>query len=78
LTTAKGLIVSGLAKKQLPSLFTSSSEPSHEGIEQLPDDNQTDSLIALLDEFKKVDLNSPMAKLNETTISDNNGGRIEL
>ena len=70
--------MSGLAKKRLPSLFTFSSEPSNEGAEQLPDDNQTDSLITLLDEFKKIDLNSPMAKLNETTIADNNGGRIEL
>ncbi|HUD05810.1 MAG TPA: hypothetical protein VMR18_02775 [Candidatus Saccharimonadales bacterium] len=78
MTTAKGLIVSGLAKKRLPNLLTSSSGHSNKVLEQLPDDNQTDSLITLLDEFKKIDLNSPMAKLNETTISDNNGGRIEL
>jgi hypothetical protein len=70
--------VSGLAKKRLTNLLTSGSGHSNEVLEQLPDDNQTDSLIALLDEFKNVDLNSPMAKLNETTISDNNGGRIEL
>lgn len=32
-------------------------------------------LILLL---KSVDINAPLAKLNETTITDNNGGRIEL
>jgi len=36
------------------------------------------ALEELIDVFLGVDLNSPLAKLNETTISDNNGGRIEL
>lgn len=35
-------------------------------------------LLELIAELLKVDINSPMAKLNETTISENNGGRIEL
>jgi len=37
-----------------------------------------DALAELLELLGQVDLNSPLAKLNETTISDNNGGRIEL
>ena len=68
----------GLAKKRLPNLLTPSSKPSSEVFGQLPDDNRTNSLIALIEELQKIDLNSPIAKLNETTISDNNGGRIEL
>lgn len=36
------------------------------------------NLINLIENLKKIDSNSDLAKLNETTISDNNGGRIEL
>jgi hypothetical protein len=36
------------------------------------------ALVTLIEELRKVELDSPLAKLNETTISDNNGGRIEL
>lgn len=43
-----------------------------------PADRTADNLITLISELQKVDLNAPLAKLNETTISDNNGGRIEL
>jgi hypothetical protein len=32
----------------------------------------------LVNELKKVDINSPEASLNATSISDNNGGRIDL
>lgn len=37
-----------------------------------------DALAELVELLKQVNTNSPLAKLNETTISDNNGGRIEL
>ena len=37
-----------------------------------------DALAELLELLEQVDLGSPLATLNETTISDNNGGRIEL
>lgn len=37
-----------------------------------------DILADWLELLKQVDLNDPLAALNETTISDNNGGRIEL
>ena len=69
--------MSGLVKR-LHSSLTIGSEPSNEGVKQLPYDNPTDSLMTLIDEFQRVDLTSLTAKLNETTITDNNGGRIEL
>lgn len=37
-----------------------------------------DALAELLELLGQADLGSPLAALNETTISDNNGGRIEL
>lgn len=37
-----------------------------------------DAVIELLELLGQVDLDGPLAALNETTISDNNGGRIEL
>lgn len=37
-----------------------------------------DVLAEWLELLKQVELNGPLAALNETTISDNNGGRIEL
>lgn len=37
-----------------------------------------DALAELLELLEQVDLDSPLVALNETTISDNNGGRIEL
>jgi hypothetical protein len=37
-----------------------------------------DVLAEWLELLKQVDLDGPLARLNETTISDNNGGRIEL
>ncbi len=37
-----------------------------------------DALAELVELLEQVDLVGPLAKLNETTISDNNGGRIEL
>lgn len=38
----------------------------------------TDALAELIEVLLEVDLLSPLAKLNETTMADNNGGRIEL
>jgi hypothetical protein len=70
--------VSGQGKKRLSNLLTDSSLPTNVGVERLPNDNPTDNLMALVQEFQKVDLASPTAKLNEMTMSDNNGGRIEL
>ena len=37
-----------------------------------------DALAELLELLKQVDLDGSLATLNSTTISDNNGGRIEL
>lgn len=37
-----------------------------------------DNLVSLIEELQNIDIDSPMATLNETTMSDNNGGRIEL
>lgn len=65
---------------------TTSSEVS-EGANQQPhflrfqsleSRTEEDALAELIDMLQQVDLSSPLAKLNETTISDNNGGRIEL
>jgi hypothetical protein len=35
-------------------------------------------LVELVEILQKIDEHGKLAKLNETTISDNNGGRIEL
>lgn len=40
--------------------------------------HQPSSLVDFIEELEKIDTAAPMAKLNETTISDSNGGRIEL
>lgn len=52
---------------------------------QTPDDLLTNdlkivghALEMLMKSLEKVDENDKLAKLNETTISDNNGGRIAL
>lgn len=37
-----------------------------------------DNLVAFIETLQKIDTETPLARLNETTISDNNGGRIEL
>lgn len=49
-------------------------EPQPSKVAEQVDDNLVDFIEAL----QKIDTQSPLAKLNETTISDNNGGRIEL
>jgi hypothetical protein len=35
-------------------------------------------IVELVKTLLKIDVNAPLAKLNATSISDNNGGRIEL
>ncbi|HSX29733.1 MAG TPA: hypothetical protein VLE73_04200 [Candidatus Saccharimonadales bacterium] len=55
---------------QAAALPQEAHEPSYDD----PDSN----LVAFIDELQKIDLNSPLAKLNPTSISDNNGGRIAL
>lgn len=39
---------------------------------------QYKNLAELIEELAAVNLDDPLAKLNETTMSDNNGGRILL
>lgn len=40
--------------------------------------SESAGLAELVELLSKIDVNSDIAKLNETSISDNNGGRIEL
>ena len=42
------------------------------------DSNTVQALSQLMEELQSIDINSPEAKLNETSISDGNGGRIDL
>ncbi len=39
---------------------------------------EINALVELMKALESVDIESPLAKFNETTISDNNGERIEL
>jgi hypothetical protein len=39
-------------------------------------DEAADNLIALVETLHKIDTDSATAKLNEVSMSDNNGGRI--
>jgi hypothetical protein len=39
---------------------------------------EDDALVELAEILAKIDTDKQIAKLNETTISDNNGGRIYL
>jgi hypothetical protein len=41
-------------------------------------DDADSLLLELIEILQSVDPNAPLAKLNETSISDNQGGRIEL
>jgi hypothetical protein len=40
--------------------------------------SETGSLLKLLEVLNEIDTSTPIAKLNEKSISDNNGGRIIL
>jgi hypothetical protein len=44
--------------------------------EKLENNNPDDNLVALIDVLQSIDTNSPLAKLNATSMPDNNGGRI--
>ncbi len=41
-------------------------------------DGKPSSLVKLVDVLQSIDTTNKLAKLNATTISDNNGGRIIL
>jgi hypothetical protein len=45
---------------------------------QLEQVSGNDILVAFVDVLQSIDAEQPLAALNETTITDNNGGRIEL
>lgn len=60
----RGTIRMASALRKLPALV----EQPHED----------DGLVELVEALQQVDTSSPLAKLNETSIVDNNGGRIEL
>lgn len=40
--------------------------------------NDDDLLIELIEQLQKIDTEKPLAKLNQVTITDNNGSRIYL
>lgn len=40
--------------------------------------SETGSLLKLIEVLQEIDTSTPIAKLNENSISDNNGGRIIL
>jgi hypothetical protein len=40
--------------------------------------SETGSLLKLIEVLNEIDTSTPIAKLNEQSISDNNGGRIIL
>lgn len=41
-------------------------------------DVEDDMLVELVELLQKIDADKPLAKLNQTTITDNNGRRIYL
>jgi hypothetical protein len=47
-------------------------------VSSVSDNNSDDNLVDLIDELQKIETDTPLAKLNETTIADNNGDRILL
>ena len=44
----------------------------------VPNAGEPASLAMLTDALEAIDTEQPLAELNATSISDNNGGRIEL
>jgi hypothetical protein len=42
------------------------------------DTHAVDNLVDLIEVLRSIDTTGPLAKENEATMSDNNGGRIEL
>ena len=63
--------MSGLAKKRPSNLLNNSAGAVFT-------DAEADNLIALVEELQKIDTDIPTAKLNETSMPDNNGGRINF
>jgi hypothetical protein len=60
-------------------ISSSSTSPSESvNVRDAIEDDSLDEVLKLIDLLESIDTSSPQAKLNETTISDNNGGRIEL
>lgn len=47
-------------------------------VKRLSEDEQTDNVLDVVESLNNVDEKALQAKLNETSISYNNGGRIEL
>jgi hypothetical protein len=45
---------------------------------KLEQTNVDDGLVELMEALEEIDENSPLAKTNANSISDNNGGRIFL
>ena len=41
-------------------------------------ENDDSNLVRLIEELLKININGKLAKLNATSITDNNGGRIQL
>jgi hypothetical protein len=54
------------------------STPNGQSAKNTKEAQREESLAELIELLKQVDPDSPLAALNETTISDNNGGRILL
>jgi hypothetical protein len=46
--------------------------------QEIKQTNTDDGLILYVEALEEIDESSPLAKLNATSISDNNGGRILL
>lgn len=55
-----------------------SNKQSVEQKQEIIESTVDNGLAVLIKELQLVDIKSPLAKLNETTMSDNNGARIEL
>lgn len=68
----KAITSSGISKRATEQPFLSYADSAFEK------NTDADALGELMQLLQQADLNSPLARLNETTISDNNGGRIEL
>jgi hypothetical protein len=69
----------GLNKKLLHATFNKQAQKNTNNIAAKQSNlDYSNKLIQLINILKNINLTSPLAKLNETTISDNNGGRIQL
>jgi hypothetical protein len=53
-------------------------KPTKPDLLQTSEIESDSALVELVDALHKIDSDSNMSKLNETTISDNSGGRIVL